>query len=234
MRFVLSFTHPVIHSSAENMDDIFPILMFIIFFLAPLLEGIKRKRKGDQEQPPPRRPLPRPQQQRLPPQRRETPAPSRMEEVSGKPRAEESAAAMVPDDLWEILTGQKRPPVLTTPPQTPERRPHWDVVFDPEAEAEDVAEEAASREDVNVEVRRARVEAQSLETYDRHPQPVVISLEENLPTAAQRHDAFHKKIAATAPVAKAEKRPLLDLHDRSELQRAFLLQEVFGKPRGLD
>ena len=131
------------------MDDIFPILMFIIFFLAPLLEGLKRKNK-DQRRPPQERPLPRPPQQRLPQQTQPKPS-SRMEEVSGKSRSEETAAGMVPDDLWEILTGQKRPPVLTTPPQPqPEtrKRPSWDVVYDPEEDEEAEAdEEALVRED---------------------------------------------------------------------------------------
>jgi hypothetical protein len=221
------------------MDDLFPILMFIIFFLAPLLEGLKRKKK-DGEQPPeqtPRRPLPRPTQQRLPEARSQTP--SRMEEVSGKSRTEESAATMVPDDLWEILTGQKRPSVLTTPQQLPEERqkPHWDVVYDPEENEEDEAdEESLVREDVEVETRRTRVEAQSLETYDRHPQPVIISLEENIPTGAQRHASFHQKILAQKPVeiAAQPESPLLGLRNRAELRRAFLMQQVLGPPKGLE
>jgi hypothetical protein len=222
------------------MDDIFPILMFIIFFLAPLLEGLKRKNKDQQRPPHQRRPLPRAPQQRLPPQT-QSQTPSRMEEVSGKAQREESAAGMVPDDLWEILTGQKRPPVLTTPPHPqPEakKRPAWDVVYDPEEDEEEEAdEEELVREDVDVETRRARVEAQSLETLERHPQPIVISLEENLPTVAQRHAAFHQKIAAqpaSVEVAVPASRPRLDLTSRSELQRAFLLQEVLGKPKGLE
>lgn len=221
------------------MDELFPILMFIIFFLAPLLEGLKRKNK-DGKQPPqdtPRRPLPRVPQQRLP-DARAPQSSSRMEEVSGKSRTEESAATMVPDDLWEILTGQKRPPVLTTPQQLPEeRKPHWDVVYDPEENEEDEAdEESLVREDVEVETRRARVEAQSLETYDRHPQPVIVSLEENIPTGAQRHASFHQKILAQTPVkpVRPPASPLLDLRNRAELRRAFLLNEVLGRPKGLE
>jgi hypothetical protein len=160
-----------------------------------------------------------------------------MEEVSSRPR-EEKAATMVPDDLWEILTGQKAPPVLTTPQPAPpvERKPQpWDVVYDPDEEEEEADEESLVVEDVNVETRRARVEAQSLETLERHPQPVVISLEDNLPTLAQRHEAFHKKIATPVPAAAiTPKRPRLSFTNRSELQRAFLMQEVLGKPKGLD
>ena len=146
---------------------------------------------------------------------------------------------MVPDDLWEILTGQKRPPVLTTPQPQPApveaKRQPWDVVYDPDEEAEAADEESAAAEDVNVEVRRARVEAQSLETLERHPAPVIISLEENLPTGAQRHEAFHKKIATPVPVvARQASGSRIKIGSRSELQRAFILKEVLGKPKGLE
>jgi hypothetical protein len=198
--------------------------------LGPLLEGLKRKNK----QPPPRqqRPLPpRAPQRQLPTES------SRTEEVATRPR-DENAAGMVPDDLWEILTGQKRPPVLTTPQQPPPveaRKQPWDVVYDPDEEDEEADEEAGYVEDVNVEVRRARVEAQSLETLERHPEPVIISLEDNIPTAAQRHQAFHKKIVVAVPeVEKKGRRPRISFSSRSELQRAFLLQEVLGKPKGLE
>jgi hypothetical protein len=216
------------------MDDLFPLLMLLIFVLGPILEGLKRKHRGGQP-PQQRRQMPRPPQHRVPERT------SRTEEVSpGTRRQEEAAATMVPDDLWEILTGQKRPPVLTTPqPKPPEerKRPAWDVVYDPELEEdEEGGAEVVAPEDVLIETRRAREEAQSLETYDRHPEPVIISLEENVPTTAQRHKAFHQKVntppaqVAVAPPA----RPRLNLHDKSELQRAFVLQEVFGRPKGLE
>ena len=171
------------------------------------------------------------------PQRQLPTESSRTEEVATRPR-EENAAGMVPDDLWEILTGQKRPPVLTTPQPTPPveaRKQPWDVVYDPDEEEEEADEEAGFVEDINVEVRRARVEAQSLETLERHPAPVIISLEDNIPTAAQRHQAFHKKIVVAVPeVEKRARRPRISFSSRSELQRAFLLQEVLGKPKGLE
>jgi hypothetical protein len=225
------------------MDDLFPLLLFLIFVLGPILEGLKRKNKGGQ--PPERRPPTRVPQRRLPQQRPPQQArgaeTSRTEEISAGPRRqEESAAGMVPDDLWEILTGQKRPPVLTTPqpaPQQETRRTSWDVGYDSELEEDEEGEaEVAAREDVLVETRRARVEAQSLETYERHPEPVIVSLEDNLPTAAQRHLAFHQKVTAPPVEQPVEQsmRMRLNLMSRSELQRAFVLQEVLGKPKGLD
>jgi hypothetical protein len=209
------------------VDDLFPLLMFLIFVLGPILEGLKRKNK---------RPPPPPPQRRVPPPAA-PPQRSRTEEVS-TPRGDENASTMVPDDLWEILTGQKRMPAPTAPAPTPqaERRPGWDVVYDAELEEDEEAEEErVAIEDVNVEARRARVEAQSLETISRHPEPVIVSLEENVPTTAQRHADFHQRIIAAPPVVEVapRRKPLFDLTNRSELQRAFLLQEVFGKPKGL-
>jgi hypothetical protein len=149
---------------------------------------------------------------------------------------------MVPDDLWEILTGQKRSPVLTTPQQpvpaeaTP--RPSWDVVYDPELDEEEEAAEAeaeaAVREDVDIERRRMRGEAVSLETLERHPEPVIISLEENIPTVAQRHAAFHEKVLAPPATLAPVPRPRIEFRNRSEVQHAFLMMEVLGPPKGLE
>jgi hypothetical protein len=212
------------------VDDLFPLLMVLIFVLGPIIEGLKRKNK---------RPPPPPPQRRVPPpaapQRR-----SRTEELSTRPRTEENASTMVPDDLWEILTGQKRMPGPTAPPAPApqaERRPSWDIGYDAELEEdEELEEERVTLEDVNVETRRARVEAQSLETISRHPEPVIVSLEENIPSTAQRHADFHHRISVAPPVVEVapRRKPLFDRNNRSEMQRAFLLQEVFGKPKSLE
>lgn len=215
------------------MEELFPLLMFLIFILGPIFEGIARSKKKGQQPPPP--------------QRRAPPPSSRTEEVGTRSRVEEDASTMVPDELWEILTGQKLPPVQQPTPVPPspldtraEKRPSWDVVYDPELEEDEEAEvEVVAVEDVNVETRRARVEAQSLETLERHSVPVVVSLEDNIPTTAVRHAAFHQKVSQPQAVATVElparRRPrLIDLSNRSEIQRAFLMSEVFGKPKGLE
>jgi hypothetical protein len=211
------------------VDDLFPLLMVLIFVLAPIIEGLKRKNK---------RPPPPPPQRRVPPpsapQQR-----SRTEELGTRPRTDEDASTMVPDDLWEILTGQKRMPGPTAPVPTPpaETRSGWDIGYDAELEEdEEAAEERVAVEDVNVETRRSRVEAQSLETIGRHPEPIVISLEDNIPSTAQRHAEFHQRINAPPPVVEVapRRKPLFDLRNRSELRRAFLMQEVFNKPKGLE
>ena len=217
------------------MDDLFPLLMFLIFVLGPILEGIKRKNKQPPPPPPPRR-VPPPQ----PPQRQVPADPSRTEEISSR-RNEESAAGMVPNDLWESLTGQKPLPPVPPPSKAPApvatKRQPWDVVFDPDEEDEETGvAEAAPVEPVKVDPRRERGVAQTLETMERHPVPVVVSLEDNIQTTRQRHDAFHRKVAAPlpAPKAKAPRRPVFDLKNRTDLQRAILMQEILGKPKGLE
>ena len=214
------------------MDDLFPIILFLIFVLGPIIEGLKRKNKQPPPPPTPRRMPPQPTEQQR----------SRTEEVSPRPRTEENASTMVPDDLWEILTGQKRMPLPPTAPApapapTTAKKPDRPVVFDAELEEdEELAQESVALEDVNVEARRMRVEAQSLETISRHPAPVIVSLEENLPSTAARHAAFHQRIMAASPevVVVYRRKPLVDLTNRSELQRAFLLTEILGKPKALE
>src|SRR5687767_541533 len=100
--------------------------MFLIFVLGPIIEGLRRKK-----QPPP----PPPPRRHVPPPAPTQPQRSRMEEMSSRPRAEENASTMVPDDLWEILTGQKRVPLpptapAPTPDPTTAKKPSRDVVFD--------------------------------------------------------------------------------------------------------
>jgi hypothetical protein len=218
------------------VDDIFPIILFIIFFVAPLIEQLKKKKGQPPAPPPPPRPEARPQQR------------SSTEEVSSRPR--ETAEAMVPDDLWKILTGEARPPVMipeeTRRVPTQKQRP-WDVVFIPPEETED--EEELVRDDVDVEVRRTSREAVQLEHARRHlpvearrelpvegksleVEATIISLETPVPSAQARHEAFHKRIVE--PVQAEKKKGAFALQDHHELRRAFVLQEIFGRPRGLD
>jgi hypothetical protein len=124
----------------------FGLLIIILFILAPLLEKLLARGRQAPGQPPPmppgqRRPgEPRMPQQRLPaPHDEETPFRS----VPAAHREEdESAASVLPDDLWEILTGERRPPAQRpaeparpAPPALPtgsaERRPRIDEPHPP-------------------------------------------------------------------------------------------------------
>jgi hypothetical protein len=80
----------------------FGILLLILFILAPLLEKLLR---AGRPQPPPQE-----QQQQRPGQPGPQARPQPRTEVE-----EESAAGMLPDDLWEILTGERRPTARQAP-----------------------------------------------------------------------------------------------------------------------
>jgi hypothetical protein len=108
----------------------FGLLLIIVFILAPLLERLlARGRKGTDELPPGQRPP----EQRMPPQRfpqqrmpQQRPAPEEEQtpfrSVPASHGDDDSAASVLPDDLWEILTGEKRPPARTQPPAPPPAR----------------------------------------------------------------------------------------------------------------
>ena len=217
------------------MDDLFGIILFLIFVLAPIIEGIRKQGKGRQppQRPPSRLPDARPRMPELP-QRSQT------EEVSGKAR--DAASVLIPDDLWTILTGEQRPPVLTTPPTAPPRK-RLETVYIPPEEAED--EEAVAAEDVNVELARTSREAVQLEHARRHKpevaislevEPEIVSLETGLPSGKARHAAFHDKLIQSEPAAAAARARTskMKFTDPVEIRRMFILQEVLGKPRGLE
>lgn len=215
------------------MDDLFPLLLFLIFILAPLIEQLRKKGQRPPPPPPTRRPLPQP------PQRSET------EEVSSK-RAE-PASTMIPDELWQILTGEQRVPELPQPqppqpqPQQPTpAKPSWDVSYVPPEAAED--EETRVAQTLNAQIERMRREELALQQSRRRPAaisleqaPVIVSLEKEPLPQEPRHTAFHDKmVKQQQPAAARRRKSYLALDSRAELQRAFVLQEVLGKPRGLE
>ena len=213
------------------MDNLFTVFLVLVFVLGPILEQMKKK---EQE---------RKRQQQLPPEPPVALPRSSTEEISSKPR--DSAATMVPDDLWAVLTGEQRPaPQAPAPVPGPVKERPWDVVYIPPEETDN--EEDLAGEDVNVEVRRSSRDAVQREHAARHKPvealslevttPNIISLETPLPSAAARHTAFHKKVdSVAAPVAvQSSRKVLLGVATRSELKRAFVLQEILGKPRGLE
>jgi hypothetical protein len=236
-------------------DRIFTILFVVIFILAPIIERVLKAGRGAQtpQRPPPgqRRPLPGPP---APPQRRELP--DRTRTPLPAPRAEtpqeaQKAADLIPADLWELLTGQKQapqpaPPVPAPLPQRPppvtRRTSPVDIEEDEEAaagienrslEAQPGTESAAAEELLR---RRERATEQARRVV--HPPPVIMSLETEPLGEPSRHKTFHEKadhlpLAARVTVAPT---PLLSLdpNDRATLRRAFILQEVLGKPKSLE
>jgi hypothetical protein len=93
------------------------ILLIIVFIVAPLVERLLKSAKTDAERKTQQRPPrvePRPQDE----------APPRV--VVRRQTQDDSAADMLPQDLWEILTGEKRSPV-PQPTPAPQPAPDWDV-----------------------------------------------------------------------------------------------------------
>lgn len=209
------------------MDD-FGSLLFLLFVLWPILAGILRRRQGTQP----------PGGGRGGPRAGQRPA------SAGRPRTEEepqtaapvSAADMIPDELWEILTGERRRPAPMGAPRLPvpaeeeeeeaPRRMAWEE--EDQAEEEDGTEE--EWEPV-VPARRAPRPAVSLEV-----DPVIVSLEESVPSTEERHAAFHARVDAPARKGRPRRRRRLRLNlgDPDELRRMMVLREVLGPPKALE
>jgi hypothetical protein len=151
----------------------------------------------------------------------------------------ENSVDILPADLWAILTGQKPFPTEPSRP-APAPAPAEPVL---EAELEDVAAEVPTEyrrdEQAEVDQLRRRRERETIESRTvRHAPPEVVSLESTLLSEPRRHAAFHRKLE-TAPALEVEvagEGPALriDSMGRSELQRAVLLQEILGTPKGLE
>jgi hypothetical protein len=209
-----------------SLDELIGFIFFVLVFLAgPIIEHLRRKQ---QPPPPQRRPMP-PQQRPLPQPRVEdarTRAPQAKQPVEASRSEDMSAAAMLPDELWEILTGQPKPGSRPTAPPAPDVEDEF---------VED--EEALVREDVTVETRRRTYEeAVSLEELPRREVPEVVSMEGPPPSPRVRHAAFHAKVGADpAPQIAAALRPELpELRRLGELRKAVLAHTILGPPKALE
>jgi cytoskeletal protein RodZ len=238
------------------LEDLFPILV-VLFLLFPFLEKLLKagRQKGQQ---PPQRPQRRSQpveRQRLPDGRTMTTS-QQAEEHEAR-----DASDLLPAELWEILTGQKRQEAPQQQPEAP--RPEASRP-EPERPAPPVKAQRKTMADRRAEVERKRAQRMAAERgttlsdedaamadlmgrrertqatrrrYD-HSAPSFASLETGPETESVRHAAFHARLDRLPKAARA-RRPSpvvfdLDLEDQSALQRAMLLQEVLGRPKGLD
>jgi hypothetical protein len=105
------------------------ILLIIVFIVAPLIERLLKA--GKQNQPPG---VP-PEQQR-PPRQVQRPRDEPPSRVVVRREEDDAAATMLPDDLWEILTGEKRAPQQPAPEPVAEAEEYetYDEQFGGEAE----------------------------------------------------------------------------------------------------
>ncbi|HUE76335.1 MAG TPA: hypothetical protein VMM83_00210 [Longimicrobiales bacterium] len=218
---------------------LFEVLIILVFIGLPLIEGIlKQRRKG-------RAP------NREAPARSTRPPPGADVEGSRGPRpiprsstppADEGPAAdMIPADLWEVLTGERRP----TGPAPEEPVEEWVLAEEPASieEATWVPPESdwgpsrwemEQRDLRDAETREANLpEPASLEEEVGQ----VVSLEVLPPPPDVRHRLFHEKYPTLDAEAAAPARGLpYDLRAGLRgpgLRRAILLNEILGPPKGL-
>ena len=246
------------------MGEGFWIFIFIVFILAPILERVL-KGGANTRRPPGRVPGQRPMPRRPLPGQQFPPSPGGPSAGTSVEGGAADATDLIPADLWEILTGQRRvepapppaptppppAPVATQPPMPSYRRPapspapvatqppppsHRRPAPSPApAQPRDRMSRPPDQDEeaVAAELLRRRDEDWQLQNAP----PIVVSLEtEPLPEAG-RHAAYHDKREHLSRPAKVQRgRGPIDLHltGRSELRRAILLQEVLGRPRGLD
>jgi len=204
----------------------FWILVIVFFLIGPLIERALKGQRPPQQPPrrvpgPYRRPgLPDPQPQ------------EQAETQEGT--APRTAADMIPPDLWELLTGQRRPeqapPPQPSPPQaqaSDPRAPSWrtapvETASRPAADEESEAYEVVLRRD-----REARI---------ANAPPTIVSLETEPLSEKRRHARFHEKLEHLAPAATSRhaRTVLFQLADRDTMRRAVVLQEILSRPKGLD
>ena len=217
-------------------------LGFILFLVAIVASLFDQSRKGKGTGTPGGPPTRRPRPMDLPRPTRQLPQPGPSDPET-EPRA--SAADMVPEDFWAELTGQRRPAPKPAPPAKPQPAPaparsapapvrdlpSWDE--EAVAAVEDRSREVAPEQPVALDAYRRREVV--------HEPPRIVSLETPVLPPEQRHAAFHRRLAASKPTAaelappRARPNPLRDrLRDRDTLRESFVLQEVFGPPKGLE
>lgn len=216
--------------------DLFELLFIALFILFPVIEGIlKRRRKSQQG-----------------PEMETDEADAGWSDAGEEPR---SAADMVPEELWEVMTGERRPPQAgggeeaersgapwsvdprEAEPSRPEPSPPepsrsgadtaGEAPEDWRSEPWVVDDEVEDREPVSAEYEGP--EAYSLETPAPEP------LERKVPSPEARHRAFHELIDRPESKRKRRTSPLIRaLRSPDGLRQAVLLREVLGPPKGLE
>jgi hypothetical protein len=223
------------------------ILLIIVFIVAPLIERLLRAGKQNQQPPPPQQRLPQRPGQRLPrerfPEEWEQDEPEQPEPQPVRHRAEtrdDAAAEMLPDDLWEILTGERRTPQRPAPQRAQDPVPEEGISL----EEGYSLEEGGSLEVQPGEWMSAPPEQVEVvlppEPYIR-PNPLrpvakVVSLEELDFDYEQRHDEFHDKLDGLGSPASVRRRVPNPYRFRNDedLRRSIVMAEILGTPRGLE
>lgn len=205
--------------------------------------------QGRLQQTPPRaeRPQPLPRMERQPQPRSGADEGSMRERalprVETRPRpAPDRASDMIPEELWEILTGQRRAPVPAPPPE-----PDWAEEEDDDGarlfprETPPPVVLAPSREDREAaDLVRRRNEAVALrERGLAQYRPKIVSLETEPLSSEARHTAFHAKHEAQAPATVLQRGRQRGIGrftgvEPGGLRRAIILREILGPPKALE
>jgi hypothetical protein len=209
------------------------IILFFVFIVLPLIERAMKKRQPpqppEQQQP---RPLPHPEER----------AARERAGLPGRAERPESAADMVPDDLWEILTGERRPgaplpqprPQEHAPPEPERGADEWFSHIEPESE--DIGEEEFYTDAIGLDAE------EEWERLGRERQRAVHSVEHaapHVPLTARERATRMRVLSAEAERGPIRVRPgpmlgRLRLRERDELRRALVLKEILGRPKGLE
>lgn len=218
------------------MDGLFELIIFALFILTSVLGGRKKRKQGS-------KPKGRSPGDGRVPDRPRSRGPSTARERSSAGAADaagerESAAAMVPEDLWAVLTGEQRTPSSTGSDGGADGADRGAPVPAGGAyESETAAEPERGARSTSSDPVRWDDEAQSLETIAEREQPRVVSLEERpLPPEVRRHLTLEQAKAradALPTVTRRRRRLPLGLNDRDAVRRAVVLREVLGPPKGL-
>jgi hypothetical protein len=247
-----------------DIDNLFILIIVFSFVARAIGEAMKAGKKGPAQHLPGQRPqrpgLPQqrpglPQQRpELPQQRSERQEPQARfpverapaEAPAQKQSSEELAAEMIPDELWRILTGQPKPRPSPPPPaRAPSEAWTGEADVDEELGYEE-AEAAWEATDLTREDREAQEllerRAEVARDHERTPetyQPAVVSMETEPATTPVRHAAFHQKIDQPQVLPGIRRRTAPSIGrivgaGPHALRRAVLLQEILGKPKGLE
>ncbi|HKJ93492.1 MAG TPA: hypothetical protein VJ957_10000 [Longimicrobiales bacterium] len=241
-----------------------PFTLIVILFIAlPVLQGIFGKKQREEQR---RRMEERRRMQQDGRSRGSetggagagTPAGTAMRTGRGEP---ESATDLVPDDLWELLTGERRQrtqdpvptrewdaPVQDVPASSsraesgpvaePASEPEWEPIpepapYEPVSEREEEIDQPWRLSDERP--ARAPKPAPFPEAASR-ALPEAYSLEQPALPGDVRDRMFHEELAHLSPPARAHRRGRLryGLGHTDALRRAFILKEVLGPPKALE
>jgi hypothetical protein len=197
---------------------LFELLIILVFIVIPIVDGIQKQR----------------QKSRGPGNGGEgRPEPGRPDPPGEEPQ---SAADMVPADLWELLTGEKRPGQGS---ESGEGEASWPAG---EAEAEGIADwRPSDRWPVEEETVSAEYDEPVSAEYEspayspEAPVPETSYMERLVPSPEQRHREFHALIDAPREARGRRASPLIRaLRSREGLKQAVLFKEILGTPKGLE